>query len=225
MLREHKLVFIGDAHGKIDALLRLIGGYPRTTQIFQLGDLGLGFGATRLPERGQYFRWIRGNHDDPAQCRAHPNYLGDFGFLPDLQLFYLGGGFSIDHEWRKDLMRRGGPHVWWPDEELSPEELEQAEILYAQCKPKIVISHECPLSVATIVLRQEGVSFGDGGGPSRTSKSLQRMFDMHPPRHWIFGHYHVDRIMSLDGTTFRCCAELSCYELEIGEDTEEATSK
>ena len=225
MLREHKLVFIGDAHGKIDALLRLIGGYPRTTQIFQLGDMGLGFGATRLPERGPHFRWIRGNHDDPAQCRAHPNYLGDFGYLPDLQLFYLGGGFSIDHEWRREYMRSGGAPVWWPDEELSRDELEQAEALFARHKSKIVISHECPASVARIVLQEVGGGFGGDGEPSRTAKSLQRMFEMHPPEHWIFGHYHLDRILNLDGTTFRCCAELSCYELEIGEDTEEAIGK
>ena len=225
MLREHKLVFIGDAHGKIDALLRLIGGYPRTTQIFQLGDMGLGFGATLLPERGPHFRWIRGNHDDPAQCRAHPNYLGDFGYLSDLQLFYLAGGFSIDHEWRREYMRSGGAPVWWPDEELSREELERAEALFARHKSKIVISHECPASVARIVLQEAGGGFGGDGEPSRTAKSLQRMFEMHPPEYWIFGHYHLDRILTLEGTTFRCCAELSCHELEIGEDTDEATGK
>jgi len=220
MLREYKLVFIGDAHGMIDALLRLIGGYPRTARIFQLGDLGLGFGTTHLPERGPHFRWIRGNHDDPAKCRAHPNYLGDFGYLSELKLFYLGGGFSIDHEWRKNYMRGGNPPVWWPDEELSPEELEQAEALFAERRPKIVISHECPSSVATILLQESGSGFDGIGDHSRTARSLQRMFEMHRPRHWIFGHYHVDKILALDGTTFRCCGELSCYELEIGEDTE-----
>jgi hypothetical protein len=219
MLGEYKLVFIGDVHGKIDALLRLVGSYPRTARIFQLGDVGLGFGATHLPERGLHFRWIRGNHDDPAPCRAHPNYLGDFGYLPELQLFYLGGGFSIDHEWRKSFMREGGAAVWWPDEELSPKELEQAEVLFAQRRPKIVISHECPSSVAAIILQEAGGGFAGDGVPSRTAKSLQRMFETHRPRHWIFGHYHVDKIMSLDGTSFRCCAELSCYELEMGEDT------
>lgn len=220
MLHEYKLAFIGDVHGKIDALLRLIGGYPRTTQIFQLGDLGMGFGRTRLPEHGPHFRWIRGNHDDPAQCRAHPNYLGDFGYLHGLKLFYLGGGFSVDHEWRKEWMRRGGSPVWWPDEELSPMELGQAEALFAECQPEIVISHECPSSVATMLLQELGGGFAGSGKHSRTAQSLQRMFEKHHPRHWIFGHYHVDKIMALDGTTFRCCAELSCCELEIGEDRE-----
>ena len=224
MLREYKLVFIGDAHGKIDALLRLIAADPHTTQIFQLGDMGLGFGAS-LPKRGPHFRWIRGNHDDPAQCRAHPNYLGDFGYLPELRLFYLGGGFSIDHEWRKEWMRRGGAPVWWPDEELSQEELKQAEALFVRYKPRIVISHECPSSVATIVLQEAGVGPGGDDEPSRTAKSLQRMFEMHRPRYWIFGHYHLDKTLILEGTTFRCCAELSRYELEIGEDTEEAIGK
>jgi len=220
MLREYRLAFIGDVHGKIDALLRLIGGYPRTTHIFQLGDLGLGFGRTQLPERGPHFRWIRGNHDDPAQCRAHPNYLGDFGYLPELKLFYLGGGFSVDYEWRKEWMRRGGAPVWWPDEELSPKELEQAEALFAERQPKIVISHECPSSVATLLLQELSGGFAGLRKHSRTAQSLQRMFESHRPRHWIFGHYHVDKTMALDGTTFRCCAELSGYELETGEDRE-----
>jgi hypothetical protein len=220
LLREYKLVFVGDAHGKIDALLRLIGSYPCTAHIFQLGDLGLGFGTTHLPEQGPHFRWIRGNHDDPARCRAHPNYLGDFGYLPDLKLFYLGGGFSVDHEWRKSSMRSGGAPVWWPDEQLGPEELRQAEALFADSQPKIVISHECPSSLATILLQESGGGFAGSEDPSRTARSLQRMFEMHRPRYWIFGHYHIDKIMSLNDTTFRCCAELSCYELEIGEDQE-----
>jgi hypothetical protein len=115
--------------------------------------------------------------------------------------------------------------VWWPDEELSREELERAEALFARHKSKIVISHECPTSVARIVLRAAGGGFAGDGEPSRTAKSLQRMFEMHPPEYWIFGHYHLDRILTLEGTTFRCCAELSCHELEIGEDTDEATGK
>jgi hypothetical protein len=49
MRREYRLVFIGDAHGKIDALLRLINSYPGSARIFQLGDLGLGY-ATIVAE-------------------------------------------------------------------------------------------------------------------------------------------------------------------------------
>ena len=91
--------FIGDVHGHIDAYMRVRGNTPS----FQIGDMGLGFPNTALPKGGEH-RFIRGNHDDPAACRKHPNYAGDFGYDPDCDLFYMGGAWSIDGEWRKERM-------------------------------------------------------------------------------------------------------------------------
>jgi predicted phosphodiesterase len=217
-----RLVFIGDVHGKMTQLrLELERTVLPMTRVFQLGDMGLGFPDIHLRQYPQNFGFIRGNHDKPAACRNHPNYLGDFGYIQPLKMFFLSGAFSIDALPRISRMRKGGAEEWWHDEELSPEELRRAFNLYAAKQPEIVISHECPSSVGALLLQQLGYSFFSDEGSkssclhSRTAKALQWMFEIHKPKYWIFGHYHTDKTMTLDGTTFRCCAELSTYEIEI----------
>ena len=49
---------------------------------------------------------------------------------------------------------------------------------------------------------------------TRTGLLLQEMFDLHPPRLWVFGHYHVDRRLELGGTLFRCLAPLGTADVE-----------
>jgi Calcineurin-like phosphoesterase len=209
-----KLVFVGDVHTKVKQFGQLLDKLLTPgALVFQLGDMGLGFGSTVLPKQPPQFRWIRGNHDDPAKCRAHPNYLGDYGYVLPLRLFYVAGAFSIDWEWRQEYMKVAGSPLWWPDEELSEIELGEAEVLYRKSKPEIMVSHECPSSVATALLL--GLNVKGERAHSRTAQALQRMLEAHQPKHWVFGHYHVDRTMVLDGTVFRCCAELSPYELEV----------
>jgi hypothetical protein len=224
-----KLVFIGDVHCKMTQLHLVLEQALRpegisglfVPQVFQLGDMGLGFPNIHLRTYPSNFHFIHGNHDNPALCRQHANHLGDFGYLAAMKLFYLSGAFSIDALPRISRMKKGGPAEWWHDEELSPDALRRAFNIYIEKKPEIVISHECPASVGAILLQQLGYSFfsGEGGKSgcvhSRTAKALQWMFEVHKPKYWIFGHYHTDKTMTLDGTTFRCCAELSTYEIEI----------
>lgn len=207
------LIFIGDVHGKMTQLhLVLDEVLRRGVHVFQVGDMALGFPDVFLPHYSSNFHFLRGNHDSPDACHSHPNYLGDYGYLPALKMFYLGGAFSIDAAPRKARMRHGGVAEWWPDEELSMEELRKAFELYATRKPEIVVSHECPSGIGALLLK-ETQSFG----PlqlSRTAHTLQWMFELHQPKYWIFGHYHIDKTISLDGTVFHCCAELATYEIE-----------
>jgi len=51
-----------------------------------------------LPELPPEHKFIRGNHDDPKFCREHPNYLGNFGYLPDDELFFVSGAQTAS--WR-----------------------------------------------------------------------------------------------------------------------------
>src|SRR6266852_2639436 len=106
------MIFIGDVHGKTNALTHmLLGSAFHNKRAFQLGDMGIGFKGVTLREfPTKYFLWIRGNHDAPDWCRQHPNYAGDWGYLEDEQLFFLGGAWSIDQGWRTEGLS------WWRDE-------------------------------------------------------------------------------------------------------------
>jgi hypothetical protein len=203
------IVFIGDAHGKIKLLMRKVAqAEPHPT--FQLGDMGIGFKGVGFGKQRETFKWFRGNHDNPAKCRAYHNYLGDYGTLEveGRNIFYLAGAYSIDAQWRTP------GETWWEDEELSWEELDKAYALYAETKPDLVISHECPSEIGRRLLAgllNDYQMAKTDCCTSRTSRALQRMFDVHQPKDWVFGHYHIDQELSVNGTKFRCCNELSTY--------------
>jgi hypothetical protein len=157
-------------------------------------------------------------------------------------LFYLGGAWSIDKDWRVEDVS------WWPDEELPYDELDKAYQLYVQSKPQIVATHEAPSKAAYTMLDR----LIAGGGPhtpcptdqsvalkgdeyayykakldcvnTRTSQALQRMFEEWQPKYWIFGHYHLTTTFHLGGqnvggqnfggTEFQCLNELDVREIE-----------
>jgi hypothetical protein len=73
------LFLIGDIHGRIDEYLKLLASRPPYFRSIALGDMYLGRLGVHLPELPTGHKFLRGNHDDPALCRAHPNYLGDYG--------------------------------------------------------------------------------------------------------------------------------------------------
>jgi hypothetical protein len=220
------MFFVGDVHGKIaefEALIRR--RVPPLSSVFQLGDMGIGFSGvvldpTRLAD--WQVRFIRGNHDNPARCRQHPLYAGEFG--TEDALFWCGGAWSIDHEYRKSWMAHYGRECWWPDEELSEEQLEAALKVYSAAKPRIVATHECPRSAVPIVLscgfRPEKAECAD----TRTSQWFERMLAAHAPEHWVFGHYHRDFDFRVEGcdTRFHCLNELSLLELDTTRPSEAA---
>jgi hypothetical protein len=212
------MYFIGDTHGKIEKLLRIVGTLPKDAEVFQLGDMGLGFRGVFLPHL-KHFKFIRGNHDSPKQCQAHPNYAGEYGYDYDTGIFWIGGAWSIDAMYRTEDVS------WWRDEELSTFQLEDALKLYSEVKPHIVVSHEAPSEAAKALLNAAIIAnpggeqgyFGAKFGcvKTRTSETLQKMFNAHKPDKWIFGHYHFDKTFELDGCEFTCLAELSVKEVKL----------
>ena len=194
------LHLIGDIHGMFEEyyqpILREIGDEPS----IQLGDMGVGFPDTKFPPLAAQAKFIRGNHDNPDVCRAHPNYLGEYGYIDDWDLFYLSGAWSIDWDMRKPGV------TWWWDEELSIRELNKALDLYEKVKPSIVVSHDCPeIAKISMLLHIQGRNFYNA--PTRTNQILQAMFEIHQPSNWFFGHYHSSRRFQIHETTFRCVAE------------------
>lgn len=204
------LYAIGDIHGDFGQLKQITNKYKKhTCNLVQLGDLGLGFPAMEkhhgiwIPvnkenndpkEFPNNFKFIRGNHDEPVKCSQYSNYLGDFGFNKDLNIFYISGGASHDKALRTENID------WWPEEELSIGELHACLDLYNKIKPEIVISHEPPV-VAHAAIRK-----GLEVNSSRTSQALQAMWEIHQPKQWFFGHHHLVWSKQINKTKFTCVA-------------------
>jgi hypothetical protein len=208
--------FIGDVHGKFAPYKRIIEGCRNSVQV---GDMGIGFrifpqakSPHDLMVAGGH-RFIRGNHDNPAVCRRNsqciPNGTIENGIM------FIGGGLSIDKEYRIE------GYTWWPDEELSADELKRMIALYIERKPRIMVTHDCPEEVASILLTRIPLL-----GPkkldfqSRTRQAFQTMWSAHSPELWIFGHYHMsfDHVLRggrETGTRFICLAELEFRDVEI----------
>lgn len=211
-----RITFIGDVHGKTDQYQKKLRQKFQGQSTFQLGDMGVGFSSTPglhkdIMTSGDH-RWIRGNHDDPAKCRALADrgYAGEYGYYDKFKMFFLGGAYSIDY------MYRIPGRSWWSDEELSYPELASAVDFYIRMKPEIVATHEAPTAAATHMLTQVLGGFRSEKlvcGTSRTSVALQQMLDAHQPKEWIFGHYHASKSFDWKGTKFTCVNELDTYTI------------
>ncbi|GAG53133.1 unnamed protein product, partial [marine sediment metagenome] len=145
------MLLIGDIHGDIRRYAKLVRRYPSSIQV---GDFGVGFVGDphhvrirkllEMYERDglhKQHRFLRGNHDNPDLCRKSKLYIGEWGFLPEQSLFYASGAFSIDRVWRSPGFD------WWADEELSQEQFDLALEEYKRCKPRFVVTHDCPVSI------------------------------------------------------------------------------
>jgi len=206
--------FIGDIHGKLDQLDKIVD-HPNVVQI---GDFGMGFQpisalsvdttiTQQRNETNNRFRFIRGNHDDPAECAKSMYWIKD-GTIED-NIMYIGGGLSIDKEFRTPGIS------WWDDEELSIDELYRMIELYELNSPEVMVTHECPESIANHVMIP-AVS-GHINIPSRTRDAFEVMLAIKPPKIWIFGHWHhsLDWVDSSTGTRFICLNELEYKDLEV----------
>jgi hypothetical protein len=209
------MLFIGDVHGAYKTYEHILfkmehkGGVKGVPCSCQVGDMSIGFpahsnvkyernGKDWSPELDLNHKFIRGNHDDPALCRTHPNYLGDYGYVAKPDIFYVSGGYSIDHTFRiVDL-------TWWADEELSELQMTTAIELYKESKPKVVVSHECPLCMK-IDSVTNAWKFDHN---SRTELMLQSMFETHQPEYWIYGHHHKFLEKDFNGTHFVALHEI-----------------
>lgn len=195
------MIFIGDVHMEFERMDEIIAG--ESQPIIQVGDLGIGMGGCSYPTIfPQNFHFIRGNHDNPEKCREHDNYLGDYGFIPDWNLYYVSGAWSIDNQSRT-------PYVdWWPEEELESSTLFWKVVPeFEEKKPRIVVTHDAPSMVVKHL-------FGKDSG-TNTSIALQQAFEAHQPEYWLFGHHHQWRYEKINGTQFVCLPPLGTFHLEL----------
>ena len=155
-------------------------------------------------------KFIRGNHCNPKLCKEHPNHLGDYGYLPDDDLFFLSGAQTAS--WRV----LGNSKYWYKDEELSDSDLNDTISLYKRTRPSMVISHTAPSEAARKILKDlHGNYFlnKQSDVESRTSRASQEMFEAHRPSMWYFGHFHINREFLIGETKFRCLAEMAISQV------------
>jgi len=207
------LRLIGDVHGQMTEYL---ASAKEAEYSIQLGDLNFYYDhlAELSPERHKV---LGGNHDNYEKIEGRfffqtPHFLGDFGVhsvptVPDI--FFVRGGNSIDKK------NRMVGYDWWPEEELSHLQLNEALNLYLHVKPDFVISHESPASVIDYVSTLRHWE-GEPIFPSMTSRLLEEMLAVHRPKYWIFGHHHRDFYKKIDGTNFFCLNILSYLDISEG---------
>jgi len=197
------MIFIGDVHGKWGKYHEIINSTKEET--LQVGDMGI-FSYWDVqykfkPGDNDYF--IRGNHDNPDFCLAHPQHLGDFGYLNDNSLFFVAGAWSIDWEHRT-------PEVdWWKHEELYADELALAYLLYKEKKPKIMVTHDVPAT-----LYHEFFSYLPEQ-QTRTTHYLDKMWREHMPELWVFGHHHKSIRQQVEDCLFVGLGELEIFRYDL----------
>lgn len=201
---------IGDVHGLWDRYKKVIEDCPESIVV---GDMGVGFYKMLGDElvarsnppfdamsRGNH-RFIRGNHDNPSVCKSQKYYIPDGTVENDVM--FIGGAYSVDY-----MLRNEGLD-WWRDEQLSAKELDQMIDIYIETKPRIMITHDCPLFMYH-VLHSYKVYESD----HKTPQALQSLLFFHEPELWVFGHHHKSITHVAGKTTFRCLAELESFDVE-----------
>jgi hypothetical protein len=195
---------IGDIHGNMDKYLSIIEGCDRSIQV---GDFGIGFVSNPVDHYDtKKHEFIRGNHDYPFGCKMYePNFIHD-GFIKN-DVMFVGGAWSID--WAYRIPGR----TWWDDEECSVNELQRFIDVYDMVRPRVMITHECPDSVADIMCKD--MNWRKYDYPSRTRSAFDAMLEIHRPEEWYFGHWHLTWQKEIGGTKFRCLNEFEYTDVEL----------
>jgi len=206
--------FVGDIHGEFDRYEQMINKSGPNDIFIQVGDFGIGFDkwedhtASEIQRKNPFSYFIRGNHDDPVKCKQIPGYIHDGTFFRDMM--FIGGAWSIDHAYRTLGID------WWPDEELSMKELNDLIDKYEQIMPEIMITHTCPAKFAQEFIINRDLAFQNGPpAGSRTEEAFEIMFEIHQPKKWIFGHWHVSIDETVNDTNFRCLAPNEILTLKV----------
>jgi Icc-related predicted phosphoesterase len=116
---------------------------------------------------------------------------------------FVGGAHSADRQFRTS------GYDWWPQEQLTEDDLGWIIERYLRTKPAVMVTHDCPVGVAPLVNSHHSRE------RTRTSNSLQLMWEAHQPELWIFGHHHVSFDRMANRTRFVCLAELEARNFDL----------
>ena len=136
----------------------------------------------------------------------YPNirFFLDFGeyFINGSHVAVIGGAYSVDKWWRlaragvlkKSDLNYNNPKRtgWFPNEQLSKEEMERANYVFEGKIFDFILSHTCPLSFQPTDLFLSAVN------QSEVDTSMEQWMDQLKDKMdwfvWLYGHYHNDRM-------------------------------
>jgi predicted phosphodiesterase len=197
-----KIIVIGDVHCKIKKYHEIISSCEKSIQV---GDFGFREEWDWLEENVSAEHKINmGNHDYIPYLNK-PHSLGNWSY--ENGIFTVRGANSVD------IHKRTEGIDWFPNEEINYQETNEVFDNYIEIKPEIMITHDCPSSVAEILFGFPTSGINKEVFKSHTRELLQGLFEIHQPRIHIFGHHHKSRDMVINGTRFICLAELETFEL------------
>lgn len=210
---------IGDIHGLVnDYKAYSINDFDGPT--IQVGDFGVGFGQSDFwhesvndfHRSGQH-RFIRGNHDNPSVCKEMVGWIPDGRIENDVM--FVGGAWSIDNPNADFPWYRRTENVdWWANEECSDAQFQHFIELYSVVKPRVMITHDCPLVVSTEMFFNSGLIKGSQY-TTRTAAAFDAMIAIHQPDEWYFGHWHFTMQYKYGRTMFQCIGELDYVDVEL----------
>lgn len=199
-----KIAVCGDWHANLGFANQVLDhlAEKKVDTIFHVGDFGFLYHpnfvdnlTNKLESYGMHLYFCRGNHDDPLAygyydvhgfVRTSPInmtdriiYMPDYSIysLRDTEIMFLGGGFSIDKDYR--IPGRD----WWP-EEVTTDPKMRVSIPNAD----IVISHDAPLSL-DIPLRKIPEHLEKESNENR--ERVERAVERSGARYVACGHYHT----------------------------------
>ena len=209
----------GDVHGSTSRFNVLDAYEPGTAAIIILGDVAFNYHGNeqdyyikrKANAHQNYIYCVRGNHemrptDIPTMEKfwdenvanmvyyepEHP-YIRYFidGYCYDIgghRALVIGGAFSVDKDYRLAMNRK-----WFPNEQLTTEEMNNISKIYANDEFDIILSHTCPLDwqPTDLFLSSVDQSMVDNS----MEKWLNEIKDNVKYKLWLFGHYHADRLV------------------------------
>lgn len=218
---EH-IYMTGDTHADFeDLILKSIRyGFTDRDLLIILGDVGINyFGDSRdilhkdmLAVVPSTILCIRGNHErrptDPALGGIYHEirWMGDAAFVEDAyprfimavdgaryhingrEFLVVGGAYSVDKPWR--LLR--GYH-WFPDEQLSVEEMDAIRRKIAEHgnREDIILAHTCPYDSRPVECFIGGVD--ERNVDDSMERFLQEIVNMSDYNALYCGHWHTEK--------------------------------
>ena len=210
----------GRVEGRLASIKENMPEYnPEETAVIILGDVGFNYYKSkhdwktkhRAAKFGYTIYCLRGNHEDRAENMEHPIYVIDKfvnGMVcyeeefPNIRYFMdcvaeyeimgkkilcIPGAYSVDKWYRLQ-----NDWHWFANEQLTAEEMAEAEEEFKDGKFDLVLSHTCPYDWMPTDLFLNCVD------QSTVDKSMElwlnKFKDMIDWGLWCFAHYHVDRI-------------------------------
>lgn len=156
------------------------------------------------------FLWIDGNHENFDVINSLPvtemfggrvnvitkNVIhlrrGEVYDLNGTKVLTMGGALSVDQKYRKEGLS------WWPQEEISNAEVDNAieNLAKHDNTVDIVVSHTAPQPVVTELQRFLPTwSYRDWGvrRDDPSAAQLERLRKLLTAKDWYFGHFHIDK--------------------------------